>query len=678
MTTGKTTNPGHSGHSSRYLLSLVSIAAMGVALTVIAVLEMHRYHDRSLKRDFVGAAENRAELVELALTDRLAAVQTIGLLYDASTHVDRDEFSLFVEPHVRRFASIRRLAWIPSLPHTARDQYETAARRDGLEGFAILDMDETGRGEAAPEREGYLPIYYVEPHTGNTHVLGFDLATDPATTALLDEACETGRRVARVSAPEGNTIDPVAHWEIFTPVYDGTGTTYTAEGRQESLRGYLCAVIDLRQVIEEGMEMLEEIAINVQLWDTENGAPRLLCSHMPKASPSVEEDEHQSLSYERKLAVGEHQWLVRCTPGVEFAGFHHTGTCRAVMLGGLLLTAALTMYMQRHLNRAFRVEKLVVERTEALTDANSGLQKEIRERRQAESELRKTQERLVEAARRAGMADVASEVLHNVGNILNSINVSTTQMTELVSGSRLAALEKVTTMLSEHRGDLGTFLTQDAKGQHIPVFLAEASRLMKEEEDRMVEMLNGLAKNVRHIKDTISMQQSYAKVSGIEERTALIEVIEDAIQINRAGLDRHGVRLVCEFEELPPVYINKQKLLQILVNLVNNGKYALNHSPQEDKVMRIRLCKADEERFRIQVADNGVGIDPKHRDKMFQHGFTTKKDGHGFGLHSSAQAAEEMGGSLSVHSDGLGKGATFTLELPLKQIEATTCKTKAM
>jgi C4-dicarboxylate-specific signal transduction histidine kinase len=349
-----------------------------------------------------------------------------------------------------------------------------------------------------------------------------------------------------------------------------------------------------------------------------------------------------------------------------------------VLSGGLIITVASCLYLRVHLTRATWAQRLVAERTAELLTANGELAKEVAERQEAEAQLRMAQEQVVETAHRAGMADVASEVLHNVGNILNSINVSTTQMTEIISESRVTSLERVTQMLNEHREDLATFLTQDAKGRHIPVFLTEASRLMKEEEDRMVQMLEGLAKNVRHIKDTISMQQSYAKVSGVEERTALIEVIEDAIEINRAGLDRHGTRLVYEFEELPPVYTNKQKLLQILVNLVNNGKYALSHSQQADKTMQVRLYKQDEDRFRIQVADNGMGIDPKHRDKMFQHGFTTKKDGHGFGLHSSALAAEEMGGSLSVHSDGLGKGATFTLELPFKQAEATTCKTNAI
>ena len=673
----KTVNTAQRARPRRHLWSLVSVTALGVALTIIAVLEVRRYQDIGFRKDFLGMAEDRAELVELALTDRLATIEGVRLLENASIYVDRDEFSLFVEPYVKRFPSIRRLTWIPIVAHADRAEYESAARRDGLAGFEIVDGDGTDERLRAPERATYMPAYYVEPYAGNTHVLGLDLGVDKATALLLNEACETGRSVAFVSGPEGDALDPVPHWEVFTPVYESVGVTYTTQGRRESLRGYVCAVIDLGQAVEEGMRLLREGDTNVQLWDTAGKERRLLHSHMVDDEDSGKEAD-SGLVYERALDIGDHEWMVRCTPGAKFLASYTQCACRGVMLGGFLLTTALTLYMRRHLTRASRVEKLVVERTAALTEANEGLEREIVERRRAEAELRSTQKRLVEAAHRAGMADVASEVLHNVGNILNSINVSTTQMTEIVSGSRVAALEKVTQMLNEHRADLATFLTQDTKGQHIPVFLTEASRLMKEEEDRMVQMLDELAKNVRHIKDTISMQQSYAKVSGVEDHALLTDVIENAIQINRTGLDRHGVRLVCEFEELPAVQLSRQKVLQILVNLINNAKYAVSHSNRDDKVMRIKLYKQGEDRFCIQVADNGLGIDPRHRSKLFQHGFTTKKDGHGFGLHSSALAAEEMGGSLSAHSDGLGKGATFTLELPLKQIEATICKTTAM
>jgi C4-dicarboxylate-specific signal transduction histidine kinase len=514
-------------------------------------------------------------------------------------------------------------------------------------------------------------------------MLGQNMAADEVVAGLLDQARDSGRYVADVVIEREDGTEPAAHLRIFLPLYDTLGISFTMEGRRKNIEGFVFGVFDLGPTLEAELALLGPGSVDIELWEWVGQARRLIHTHASRTPLRQENSEHQSparaadLATEHPLHVVGIDWTARCTAAPAFLKQHARRNHWWVLSGGLIITLASCLYLRVHLTRAAWAQRLVAERTEELLTANDELAKEVAERQAAEAQLRMTQERLVEAARRAGMADVASEVLHNVGNILNSINVSTTQMTEMVSGSRVATLEKVVALLSEHRHDLGTFLTQDPKGQHIPVFLVEVSRLMKEEEDRMVRILEGLSKNVRHVKDTISMQQSYAKVSGIEERTALIEVIEDAIQINRAGLDRHGVRLVCEFEELPPVYTIKQKLLQILVNLVNNGKYALSHSEQEDKIMHIRLRKQDEDRFRIQVADNGVGIDPKHRDKIFQHGFTTKKDGHGFGLHSSALAAQGMGGSLSVYSAGLGKGATFTLELPIKQTEATTCKTNA-
>jgi two-component system, NtrC family, sensor kinase len=266
------------------------------------------------------------------------------------------------------------------------------------------------------------------------------------------------------------------------------------------------------------------------------------------------------------------------------------------------------------------------------------------------------------------MADVASEVLHNVGNILNSINVTTTQMSEIVAASKADALARVAAMLDERREDLGVFLSEDAKGKPIPVFLSEVSGLLQSERSRLAEMLKGLTKNVQHIKDTITTQQSYAKVSGMEEPASIEEVIEDALQINRAGLERHGARLVMELEPLPSVQVNKQKVVQILVNLINNGKYALSYRKGADKVMCIRLYRHEEASFCIEVIDNGIGIAQENLTRIFRHGFTTKKNGHGFGLHSGALAAKEMGGSLRVDSDGPGLGATFTLELPFKAV----------
>ncbi len=294
---------------------------------------------------------------------------------------------------------------------------------------------------------------------------------------------------------------------------------------------------------------------------------------------------------------------------------------------------------------------------------------DVTERKQAEVELKAAQEKLIDTAHRAGMAEVAADVLHNVGNVLNSINVSTTVIREKVTSSELANLEKVASIINEHIEDLGTFLTEHPQGKHIPVYLTEVSKCLTDEQTVIIDKLKVLADNVQHIKDIVSMQQEYANVSGVEVQTSLSGLAEDAIQINSAGLERHGTRLIREFEELGDVEIDKQKLLQILVNLVSNAKYALSGSDKEEKLLTIRIYKHCEERFRVEVADNGVGISEDNLAKIFSHGFTTKKDGHGVGLHSSALAAKELGGTLTVHSDGLGQGATFTLELPFKSVE---------
>ena len=165
------------------------------------------------------------------------------------------------------------------------------------------------------------------------------------------------------------------------------------------------------------------------------------------------------------------------------------------------------------------------------------------------------------------------------------------------------------------------------------------------------------------------MQQSYAKVSGIEVPAFLTEVVENAIEINAAALNRHNVELRKEFEDIGELYMDKQRVLQILVNLINNAKYAISKNGKKEKFMTVRFYKHGGDRIRIEVTDNGIGISKENLTKIFRHGFTTRREGHGFGLHSAALAAQEMGGSLFVDSAGAGQGATFTLEIPFKPVE---------
>ena len=293
-----------------------------------------------------------------------------------------------------------------------------------------------------------------------------------------------------------------------------------------------------------------------------------------------------------------------------------------------------------------------------------GTSQDITERKRAEAELQNMHKLLLDTSRQAGMAEVATGVLHNVGNVLNSMNVSATLTQDILRQSKTTSLVRTAGLLEEHSADLAAFLTTHAQGRLVPAFIIKLAHLLEGENQKLLKESAALAKNVDHVKEIINMQQTYARVSGLMETVQINDLVEDALRMNTIALDRHGVETVREFAPLPPIPVEKHKVLQILVNLIRNAKYACDESGRTDKRMIMRSANGDG-RVKISIIDNGVGIPPENLTRIFGHGFTTRKDGHGFGLHSAANAAKEMGGQLSVHSDGPGRGASFTLELPV-------------
>jgi PAS domain S-box-containing protein len=290
---------------------------------------------------------------------------------------------------------------------------------------------------------------------------------------------------------------------------------------------------------------------------------------------------------------------------------------------------------------------------------------DVTARKRAEAELAKLHAQMLVTSRQAGMAEVATGVLHNVGNVLNSVNVSATLVADHVRHSKGANVAKLAAMFGEHQADLAAFLTTDPRGRMIPGYLTTLSESLAQEQETLTQELGHLRKNIEHIKDIVAMQQSYAKNSGFIETVALVELVEDALRMNASSLARHDVELVCDFQVRPVVSTDKHKIMQILVNLMRNAKHACDETDRTDKRITVRVV-GDARTVRISVSDNGIGIPAANLERVFNHGFTTKKTGHGFGLHSGALAAKELGGSLTVESEGPGHGATFILELPLQ------------
>ena len=344
------------------------------------------------------------------------------------------------------------------------------------------------------------------------------------------------------------------------------------------------------------------------------------------------------------------------------AEFAHTG--RGAAIGKTLELTAL-----RKDGTEFPIEISVSSYRDGNDFVAVALVRDITERKRAEAELEELQQQLVEASRQAGMSEVATDVLHNVGNVLNSVNVSAGLVNEKIRGSRMSGLARATALMSEHADDLGTFITQDEHGKQLPDYLTKLAEHLADEQTDVLGELRHLTENIEHIKNIVSMQQSLSGVSGVVEPVRIGDLLDDLLKMDAASLDRRGIKVVREYDELPMVIVDKHKLTQILVNLLKNAKDALTEDQGPDQRLTVRLKVLDEDRVRIEVVDNAMGIPPENLTKIFAHGFTTKEDGHGFGLHGSALAATEIGGSLTAHSDGPGQGATFILELPFEVTE---------
>jgi two-component system NtrC family sensor kinase len=311
----------------------------------------------------------------------------------------------------------------------------------------------------------------------------------------------------------------------------------------------------------------------------------------------------------------------------------------------------------------------VQQREEELRKANEGLEHRVEERTR---ELKQVHQQLIQTARQAGMAEIATNVLHNVGNVLNSVYTSAQLAKERVGGLRLEQVSRVANLLEENQANLSTFLTQDERGRKVMPFLGRLGENLREEREELITLLDDVGRYTEHIGDIVKVQQNHARTPRMNEPVVLSGLVEDALRINAAALLRHHVKEERYLDALPPMLLDKHKVLMILVNLISNAKYAMDETPVEQRLLRMKVERSGSNRVRIEVRDTGMGISPEMLTRIFQYGFTTRKDGHGFGLHSSALAAQELGGTLTVHSDGPGQGATFTLELPYLPAEPMT------
>jgi len=284
---------------------------------------------------------------------------------------------------------------------------------------------------------------------------------------------------------------------------------------------------------------------------------------------------------------------------------------------------------------------------------------------------KKLQSDLLSATRQAGMAEVATGVLHNVGNVLNSVNVAANMVNERLRQSEVSSLSQAGELIKSNRTDLPRFLSSDERGKHLPDFLIQIAQCLTDERRVALEELEAVTRGVEHVKHVIGMQQKHAKQQSVFESVKPEELFTEALEMQLDSLTKHNVKVERHFSKTSPLLLDKHQIIQILINLISNAKQSVAEAANPDKIidLSIRTAGAGGTRCVIfEVSDNGVGIPEANLTQIFGHGFTTRKDGHGFGLHSAANTAKVMNGSLTASSDGVGKGAKFTLTVPVPEL----------
>jgi signal transduction histidine kinase len=424
---------------------------------------------------------------------------------------------------------------------------------------------------------------------------------------------------------------PVMSLAVQTPIYLGGVVPATVASRRAEFEGWLSMSTVPKVLLDRALQGHPNTAVTFR-YHTSTSNVAFSSGSAPAGARSAIIDLHNG-------------WTVETFGAVVGGGVWENGNALELLITGVVLSLLLGALVLVLATGRARALGLVRERT---------------------AQLRGAQAQLVDAARQAGMAEIATNVLHNVGNVLNSVNVSANMVAQKVRGSKATGLPKAVALMRDHAGDLGDFLTTDARGKALPGYLAELAAALAVERESIEAELRRLSEGVAHISDIVSAQQSLAGLNSVIEPVRITDVVEDALRM--AGVaEQVGITVTRDLEDVDLVPLDRHRVLLILVNLITNATYAMRDNVDRPPRLTVRAEVTAEPAIKITVADNGEGIAPDNLTRIFAHGFTTHVDGHGFGLHSSSLAAIEMGGVLTVHSDGGGLGARFVLDVPIER-----------
>ncbi len=278
--------------------------------------------------------------------------------------------------------------------------------------------------------------------------------------------------------------------------------------------------------------------------------------------------------------------------------------------------------------------------------------------------LAKSRAAVVDSARLAGMSELSAGVIHNVGNVLNSVNVAAQMARKSLQTDDLNSLGVILRELQTHQGELDRYLADDPRGKHLIEFFDALVPKLESGFAKTGSEVLALAEGVEHIMALISSLENADSRVGLLEQVNLGQQMDAAIELCQRSLDLGEIEIERHYDPHLRILVDRHKLMEVLINLVRNALQALMHVDAITPRLTLHVERTNDDCLSIKVADNGVGIEHEDLTRIFALGHSTKPGGRGLGLHLSANTVGEMGGNLTAHSEGPGRGSTFTLRLP--------------
>jgi signal transduction histidine kinase len=608
-----------------WMVVAVLLVAGGVVGAVLAAGSVASADAQKSRQAFVQSSANVASTLQLAIQHEDDLVVSASAFVSGNPNASNRQFLQWA-------ASVQAFVRYPELVGFGNSVIVPATGLAAFAAHAVADPTGplTANGSFQIIPPGNRPYYCLSTLGANRDAAaafpaGYDFCANKAVGPAALAARDSGQ-----SFYTPITNGPVTSLAVQTPIYRGGIVPATIAARRSAFEGWLGMATVPKVLLDRALQGHPDTTVTFS-YHTASSNAVFSSGKAPAGAQSVTIDLHNG-------------WTVTTFGTVASAGLWANGNALALLIAGVVLSALLGLLLLVLATGRVRALRLVDERT---------------------AELRGAQAQLVDTARQAGMAEIATNVLHNVGNVLNSVNVSANLVAQKVRASKQAGLSKAVALLHQHAGDLGEFLTTDARGKALPGYLDQLAATLTVERDSIEVELRRLSEGIAHINEIVAAQQSLAGVDGVIEAVNVADMIDDALRMAGAA-GQPGLAVSQHVADVGLVSLDRHRVLLILVNLITNATHALVGNVDRPRQLDVRVEVIAGQSVTITVADNGEGIAPENLPRIFVHGFTTHRDGHGFGLHSSALAAHEMGGALTGFSDGVGTGALFTLEVPFE------------